>query len=88
MRTFVAVILALYCGVESASASLSPPATPCPDTEREFVDLTLAHLVRQGLIDARDLFAHRAPRRSSAVNGCVATAEPLRAGASSVTDGA
>jgi hypothetical protein len=88
MRILVAVIMALYCGVESARASLSPPATPCPDTEREFVDLTLAHLVRQGLIDARDLFAYRAPRHPGAGEGCAAAPEPRRARASSVTDGA
>jgi hypothetical protein len=88
MRTFVIATLALYCGVDGAGAALAPPAAPCPDTERQFVDLTLAHLVRQGLIDARDLFAHRAPGRRAAPGGGAASPDPLRAGASGVDDGA
>ena len=59
MRAFVVAALALWCGVQGAGASLAPPAAPCPDTERQFVALTLATLVRQGLINARDLFAYR-----------------------------
>lgn len=59
MRTFIVSALALWCGVQSAGASLAPPATPCPDTERQFAALTLVSLVRQGLLNPRDLFAYR-----------------------------
>jgi hypothetical protein len=87
MRTIVIATLILLCEIEGAGASLAPPTAPCPDTERQFVELTLTHLVRQGLIDARDLFAHRA-RRPGALDGCAAATGPQRAGAANAADGA
>ena len=63
MRAFLVVAIASCCGLQGAAASLAPPGTPCPDREREFVELTLARLVRHGFIDQRNLIAYREPRR-------------------------
>jgi hypothetical protein len=66
MRTFLATIV-VCCGLQSASASLAPPSAPCPDPEREFLELTLARLVRHGFIDQRNLIAYREARPRDAL---------------------
>jgi hypothetical protein len=86
MRTVFVSALVLYCGAQGACASLAPPTRPCPDTEREFVELTLAHLVRQGRINARDLIAYRAPNRT--FDACPAPpSESVRVPAAGVAGG-
>jgi hypothetical protein len=62
MRTFLASAIVVCCGLQGAYASPAPPSAPCPDPEREFVEITLTRLVRHGFIDQRNLIAYREER--------------------------
>jgi hypothetical protein len=78
MRTFLASAIVVCCGLQSASASLAPPSTPCPDPEREFVELTLARLARHGFIDQRNLIAYREARPRGPLEAACKASQPER----------
>ena len=79
MRTFLASAIALCCGLQGACASLAPPNAPCPDPEREFVEQTLARLVRHGFLDQRNLIAYRESRRRGPLEAACEASFPERA---------
>lgn len=85
MRILLVAALASWCGAQAGRASPAPSAAPCPDTEREFVELTLARLVRQGLIDPRNLISYRMPKPPDAC--AAAPSAAVRAPASGLAGG-
>ena len=78
MRTLLASAIVVCCGLQGASASLAPSSAPCPDPEREFVEITLARLVRHGFIDQRNLIAYREARPRGPLEAACKASVPER----------
>jgi hypothetical protein len=76
MRTFVASAIVVCCGLQGAYALPAPPSAPCPDPEREFVEITLTRLVRHGFIDQRNRIADREARPRGPLDAACRGARP------------
>ena len=78
MRTFLATIV-VCCGLRErfGIARAAERALPL-DPEREFVELTLARLVRHGFIDQRNLITYREARPRDALEAACKAAPAER----------
>jgi hypothetical protein len=74
MRTLLFSALIWCCSTLGGHAARPPLAKPCFDIEREFVEMTLTALVRQGYLNERDLFTHRVPKPPGVIDlACAAS---------------